>query len=78
MANPNIDLYRIAVMSVNELTRTSRPVGIVKVELESLKALIDTLLAKLPEEDTLCDSCILSGRRTCYHKEGAREAINAN
>lgn len=51
MATNTIDLYRIAVMSVNELTRADRPPADIRVDLEALKALIDVLLGKLPKED---------------------------
>jgi len=47
----SIDLYRIAVMQINELAKAERPPATVLVELESLKALIDVLIAKLPKEE---------------------------
>lgn len=73
-----IDLYRIAVMQINELTKDDRPTAAVRVDLEALKALIDVLIAKLPEEDsTLCDDCLISGRSRCYHNQ-PKEEIDAN
>jgi hypothetical protein len=46
----SIDLYRMAVMQINELAKADRPPAEVLVELESLRALIDVLIAKLPKE----------------------------
>lgn len=51
MANPNIDLYRIAVMSINEVARSNRPPAMIRVDLEALKAMIDVLIAKIPTEE---------------------------
>lgn len=52
MANQSIDLYRIAVMSINEVARSPRPPDAIRVDLEALKAMIDVLIGKLPKEES--------------------------
>jgi hypothetical protein len=47
----SIDLYRVAVMSINELYKAPVSAAETRVSLESLKALIDVLITKLPTEE---------------------------
>lgn len=69
-------LYAKAVCAVEAVATSGEDPASIRVDLEALKALIDVMIAKLPEEGGMCDACLIGGARRCYHNQQGDDNAN--